>query len=332
MHHPLAFIIAQAISVASIITTKNMNDAAAPSFDYGGSMPLPKLLPKPNDNIQVDVGTSQQPIIDEEDTHKPISATSSSGTATHFCFIVHGHQGRPTDLSYVHHALKAKANEHGTFVDVKSSNSCTVGKHGRGEEGTGVVKNNEQQKAQRRNKRDRLPFIKSRHKGTNAAAVENRVKESTTVNTHGTLIVHNAACNEGKTNDGIIKGGERLVNEMLDVIRKEVPEKGQDVAAQQDPVDVTISIVGNSLGGLYGRYAIAHLAEVCKVIQVDEKEKNNNETCTAYVLDDYIHIHFNVFCSTASPHLGCASHTYIPLPRAAELGVAQLLGETGSDL
>ena len=294
-----------------------MNDAAAPSFDYGGSMPLPKLLPKPNDNIQVDVGTSQQPIIDEEDTHKPISATSSSGTATHFCFIVHGHQGRPTDLSYVHHALKAKANEHGTFADVKSS---------------GMVKNNEQQKAQRRNKRDRLPFMKSRHKGTNANAVENRVMKGTTVNTNGTLIVHNAACNEGKTNDGIIKGGERLVNEMLDVIRKEVPEKGQDVAAQQDPVDVTISIVGNSLGGLYGRYAIAHLAEVCKVIQVDEKEKNNNGAYTAYVLDDYIHIHFNVFCSTASPHLGCASHTYIPLPRAAELGVAQLLGETGSDL
>jgi hypothetical protein len=143
--------------------------------------------------------------------------------------------------------------------------------------------------------------------------------------------VHNAACNEGKTNDGIIRGGERLTNEMLDVIRKEVLETGHDVA-QQGPVDVTISIVGNSLGGLYGRYAIAHLAEVCKVIQVDEKEKNNNDTCTAYVLDDYIHIHFNVFCSTASPHLGCASHTYIPLPRAAELGVAQLLGETGSDL
>ena len=70
------------------------------------------------------------------------------------------------------------------------------------------------------------------------------------------IVVHNVICNEGKTQDGVAMGGERLVKEMLSVIRS-----GAGTAV------VTVSIVGNSLGGVYARYAIARLAELCPLAE-----------------------------------------------------------------
>jgi hypothetical protein len=113
------------------------------------------------------------------------------------------------------------------------------------------------------------------------------------------IIVHPAVCNEGKTTDGVANGGQRLVDEMMSVIRQEMKHRKSK--------SVTVSIVGNSLGGIYGRYAIAKLA----------REQN---------------LHFNIFCTTATPHLGVSKHTYISLPRSAEIGVAHAMGNTGKDL
>lgn len=117
------------------------------------------------------------------------------------------------------------------------------------------------------------------------------------------IIVHNAVCNEGKTTDGVALGGQRLADEMVNVINSELSTKSSKV--------VTISVVGNSLGGIYSRYAIAKLAQ------------SEDLPCK---------LHFNIFCTTATPHLGISRHTYLPLPRSAENMVAHALGDTGKDL
>jgi hypothetical protein len=135
-----------------------------------------------------------------------------------------------------------------------------------------------------------------------------------------TLIVHNCVSNEGRTHDGVAAGGDRVVEEMLEVIRSEMnklPFRGDT-----DSHEITISILGNSLGGLFGRYAIAKLIERHCVRQEDD----------AWLLDGKYRLHLNVFCSTASPHLGVASNTYFRVPRSAEVAVAHTMGETGKDL
>jgi hypothetical protein len=251
----------------------------------------------------------------------------------HFCFIVHGHQGRPTDLTYIHNVIKSKAKENGSFVNVNGED-CRSDRMV-GAEATAT--RNHVNKRVRREKRDRLPSSKSSEKKNRvidylegklvSTGIDTMEKEQT----KGNLIVHNAACNEGKTSDGIIKGGERLVHEMLSVIRFEVMRKEdpqqQKGASQQCHTDVTLSVIGNSLGGLYGRYAIAHMAEI-----LCEPTHEADKACNYYLLDGFIRIHMNVYCSIACPHLGCAGFTYFPIPRAAEMAVAKVMGETGSDL
>ncbi|KAL9181071.1 hypothetical protein ACHAXT_009876 [Thalassiosira profunda] len=251
-------------------------------------------------------------ILRAEDIDGKEELSSLRSSTMHFCFIAHGHQGRPGDLSYLHRAVKATAANAGRF-DVRSSETCVVGKMDRKIESAGDdAQDGRRSWRRRRSKRDRLP-------------PSTEAKEETEIDAKDTLVVHNAACNEGRTGDGIANGGERLADEMLAVIRGEVRRKMQRSGAERErtPVDVSISIVGNSLGGLYGRYAVAHLAEI--ILDGDESD-------THYLLDGHIRIHFNVFCSTASPHLGCASHTYVPIPRAAEIGVAKAMGATGHDL
>jgi len=121
------------------------------------------------------------------------------------------------------------------------------------------------------------------------------------------MIVHSPVCNEHKTTDGVVNGGVRLVDEMETFIRRTMSEKPVSTGK-----DVTISVVGNSLGGVYGRYAIAHISD-----RFTDSEYN---------------LHFNIFCTTATPHLGISKHTWIPVPRSAEIGIATTMGDTGKDL
>ena len=82
--------------------------------------------------------------------------------------------------------------------------------------------------------------------------------------------------------------------------------------SERGPIDITTSMVGNSLRGLYGRYAVAQLAEVLgNPTRISSEE--SNKACYYHLLDGYVRIHLNVFCSTASPHLGCVNHTFIPI-------------------
>ncbi|CAM9729229.1 unnamed protein product, partial [Chrysoparadoxa australica] len=73
-----------------------------------------------------------------------------------------------------------------------------------------------------------------------------------------------------------------------------------------------ISLVGNSLGGLYARYA-AHLLH-------DPGDKT-----IAGLMPE-------TFLTIATPHLGVRRHTWVPLPDQVHGAVAVFMGQTGQDL
>lgn len=282
----------------------------------------------------------------------------------HFCFIVHGHKGHAQDLWYLHQSIRDKANEHKAFQYVKSSCKCEVGANlDEVASGDSYKDDSATEKFHRRNKRDKFSLAKLKAQPTpqpknadNNDRLKNSTIESKDSQSKATdcdknandmemlasvssFIVHNAKCNEGKTDDGIVNGGNRLADEILEVIGHEV-EKKKSLASVNDensmldsPVDVTISLIGNSLGGLYTRYAIARLAETAEETPLgDDKTTKPGDFYLVSFGKTKIRLHFNVFCTTASPHLGCAEHTYFPIPRIAEKGIAYGLGDTGRDL
>lgn len=136
-------------------------------------------------------------------------------------------------------------------------------------------------------------------------AIKRSIAKIATPSEETEVLVYKPMSNHEKTSDGIAMGGKRVAQEILDYIR-ETSEK--DVGE----VIKTISFVGNSLGGLYSRYAITEL-EASKSVSID--------------------LHFNIFYTTATPHLGVSSHTYIPLPRLIERWAAgPFMGATGKHL
>lgn len=132
------------------------------------------------------------------------------------------------------------------------------------------------------------------------------------------VVIHSCQTNYGQTGDGIAKGGTRILEEILSVIREHSTRSTDD---DEEAVDITVSFIGNSLGGLYSRYAIARLAELSSA--TDEQ---------FILLEGNIRLHLNIFCSTATPHLGISGHTYFSLPRTAEIGIGKIMGQTGRDI
>lgn len=213
------------------------------------------------------------------------------GGVSHFCFLVHGHRGHSRDLSYVQAVLRRRWRQTTTAAAAsKASSSLSA-----------------------------LPPPPAAR-----------------------LIVHSCTCNEKKTDDGVAAGGERLVDEMLAFIRSALPPpRPASVAAAATATtnggaaaaaltDVTLSIWGNSLGGLYARYALSALSARCR--QSCRLPHDDADSGRYYVLDDAYAVHLNIFCTTATPHLGVSGHTFVALPRRAEIGVARAMGETGRDL
>ena len=112
----------------------------------------------------------------------------------------------------------------------------------------------------------------------------------------GRVCAHLAESNEGRTRDGVAAGGRRLADEIRDVVRKK-------------PTLQTISLVGNSLGGLYVRAA------------------------AAYILDDKrLQLEPRVLVTTGCPHLGVRRYTYLPLPRFLSPAATLVAGRTGDEL
>lgn len=126
--------------------------------------------------------------------------------------------------------------------------------------------------------------------------------------------IHSATCNKGLTFDGIEAGGSRLADEINDLLL----EIWTNILSRK----VHLSLVGNSLGGLYGRYSLSK-------IQWDPSSMihNNHKNTTEKRLVP------NLFVTTATPHLGCAfQQTYLPLPRIVEFAIAYFMKQTGKDL
>eukprot|EP00934_Nitzschia_sp_Nitz4_P008871 Nitzschia sp. Nitz4//scaffold215_size37433//21798//23153//NITZ4_007753-RA/size37433-processed-gene-0.42-mRNA-1//1//CDS//3329542157//8861//frame0 len=119
------------------------------------------------------------------------------------------------------------------------------------------------------------------------------------------FVIHSAETNNGKTYDGVSEGGMRLATEVEWII---------DHYSRQHPTaNLTLSMVGNSLGGLYCRYALKHIQSIApgSTKQVQSK----------------------LFVTTCTPHLGTTGrHLYLPLPNALEWVVSKFLGHTGQDL
>ena len=138
------------------------------------------------------------------------------------------------------------------------------------------------------------------------------------------IITHRVTCNENKTLDGIEAGGERVAQEVQNVVIDHFGKK-QNHDVDQQPIQndndpgrfhASISFVGYSLGGMYARYAIS-------VLPLElEFEFNSNK----------IILHPNCFVTAATPHLGMASHSYIAIPRFMEYLLGYGSGRTGRDL
>eukprot|EP00903_Cladosiphon_okamuranus_P019438 g17873.t1 len=120
------------------------------------------------------------------------------------------------------------------------------------------------------------------------------------------ILVHSARCNEGKTKDGVAAGGGRLAKEILELVGS-------------TPTLSRISFVGNSLGGLYVRYA-------AKVLYENGDAGGPAEGATIAGLKP------SVFMTIACPHLGVRRFTYVPLPSVLHPLARVLIGKTGADL
>jgi len=115
------------------------------------------------------------------------------------------------------------------------------------------------------------------------------------------IMVYSSTVNEGKTHDGIVNGGERLSNEIMEVVRL-------------NPEMEYISFIGFSLGGIYSRYACAKL--------FDPEMK----TIAGLIPEKYV--------SVASPHVGVGSFGMYRLASrpVQELISYTLFGKTGNEM
>ena len=111
----------------------------------------------------------------------------------------------------------------------------------------------------------------------------------------GKIIAHLASSNDGlRTRDGVEQGGRRLAEEIRQVQRAYPSLK-------------TLSLVGNSLGGLYVRVAAAELLDSCPLEP-------------------------RVLVTTGAPHLGVRRFTYLPLPSWLYPAAPLVAGQTADDL
>ena len=63
-----------------------------------------------------------------------------------------------------------------------------------------------------------------------------------------------AGCNQGKTMDGVQRGGERLAQSIKDSITDIISKETTGASSGFKP-SIHLTMLGNSLGGLYARYA-----------------------------------------------------------------------------
>ena len=137
------------------------------------------------------------------------------------------------------------------------------------------------------------------------------------------VLVHSATCNDGRTHDGIEPGGKRLAQEVNQLVVELTTHY-----SEQFPT-TTISFVGNSMGGLYARYALSEIQWAISNENADSTDSLFEESSSSSVPVTIIP---HLFVTTATPHLGVASYTYLPIPRLLEVAIARVMGASGRDL
>ncbi|CAE8581264.1 unnamed protein product, partial [Polarella glacialis] len=115
------------------------------------------------------------------------------------------------------------------------------------------------------------------------------------------VLVHSATSNFGRTTDGVAAGGLRLAEEIRAV-------------AAQHPTVCELSLVGNSLGGLYARFAAGELWAA----------SGDGETLAG--------LRPATFVSIGCPHLGIRRFTFLPVPDVLHGASRAVVGRTGEDL
>ena len=243
-----------------------------------------------------------------------IAPTSPIRPIVHYIFLVHGWMGNSLEQDYLAGALYRQ-------VDVQSENDDY----------------NDKISLQH------MPNAKRVRIGSSEDGIISKSRDSESTTSYpstNNVVVYSPKCNEGLTHDGIRLGGIRLANEIVDFIKSDIHERrrvisGEDKESthmnqqqerknEDNVVNVTYSMVGNSLGGLYARYAISLLPYQLPLIKDDVK----NQQQTALVC----RLHPNIFCTTATPHLGVSKHTYLPIPRILETIIGTGMRTTGRDL
>lgn len=82
---------------------------------------------------------------------------------------------------------------------------------------------------------------------------------------------------------------------------------------------ITLSLVGNSLGGLYCRYAVS-------AIQALQSKSGSGS------VQVQVQAQPKLFVTTCTPHLGVSQHTFVTLPTWVESPIARIMQQTGADL
>jgi hypothetical protein len=205
---------------------------------------------------------------------------------THYIFLIHGWLGNSLEMSYVEEAIQ-KAESNAKLSSSSSSSSSD---------------NSEKSKKSNR------------------------------------IVIHSVTSNNGQTSDGIANGGIRVAEEIQNFIKRDLQmynniNKASTATSTGSTSDVSssnslsssstsekitknisISFVGNSLGGLYARYALSCIPQQLEIASMTIK------------------LHYSIFCTTVTPHLGVASNTFVKIPRALEYVVGNVLLSTGRDL
>eukprot|EP00581_Thalassiosira_minuscula_P008999 CAMPEP_0183707228 /NCGR_PEP_ID=MMETSP0737-20130205/3848_1 /TAXON_ID=385413 /ORGANISM="Thalassiosira miniscula, Strain CCMP1093" /LENGTH=422 /DNA_ID=CAMNT_0025934831 /DNA_START=426 /DNA_END=1694 /DNA_ORIENTATION=+ len=132
------------------------------------------------------------------------------------------------------------------------------------------------------------------------------------------FVIHTCTANEGRTNDGIQKGADRITEEIQDVMDKVMAEYHNDVTTLKE---ITFSMLGFSLGGLYARVA---MPKIIPPVYQSTVDKNDTNATSNRPLPKFTP---KLFCTMATPHLGCLGHMYIPVPN-----FVMSIAPTGRDL
>ena len=262
-----------------------------------------------SDNSSEMVLNGGSTILTQEQKHSLYTPpTTPIKPLAHYIFMVHGIYGNDLEMGYLATAIQnlIAPQKNGNEFSLQNDNSIPDAKRTK--------------RSSSRLTQHTLPE-EQRHAVT---STEGGLEESNEQN----MIIHSVKCNVGKTTDGIRKGGYRLAKEMVDFIRTDVQKRITNGGDKKNDGDqehnVTYSIVGNSLGGLYARYAISLLPYQLQLFQ----QHNPSSSSPSVTLN----LHPNIFCTTATPHLGVSRHTYLPIPRVAETVVGLGMGTTGRDL